>query len=196
MSAPKFITPLKQTPQTSQCVLAALLLVAIALAVVAGSALAANLVKNGSFENDSNGDGMPNGWGGQDLTTADKRVCSQSFAGNCSFKMKGDASKDKFLFQVPSVSGGPGDAYTLKIWVKTKDLIFGAGLARINLFLAQTDGGQDYASVNILEGTTGWTLYTLDLLATEPYSGAWVQVQFFQMTGKAWFDKVKLVEAP
>jgi hypothetical protein len=38
----------------------ALLLAALALAALAGSALAAgNLVKNGSFEKDGNGDGIP-----------------------------------------------------------------------------------------------------------------------------------------
>ena len=69
-------------------VLRALLLAAIAVALFAGSAVAAggNLVKNGSFEKDSNGDGIPNSWVGANLTPADKRVCNQSYAGTCSFK--------------------------------------------------------------------------------------------------------------
>src|SRR3990172_12470257 len=67
----------------------AFVLAAFAVALLAGSALAAsgNLVKNGSFEKDSNGDGIPNAWSGSALTPGDKRVCNQSQAGACSFKM-------------------------------------------------------------------------------------------------------------
>src|SRR3990172_1275029 len=121
MSAPKFITPLKQTPQTSQRVLAALLLVAIALAVVAGSALAANLVKNGSFENDSNGDGIPNSWAGFLLAPGDKRVCNQSAAGDCSFKFIGE-EESKDLSQTIPVSGSAGDDFKFTVWTKGKEL--------------------------------------------------------------------------
>jgi hypothetical protein len=152
---------------------------ALAVAILAGSVLAASAVKNGSFEKDSNGDGIPNNWGGYSLSPSDKRVCNQSYAGDCSFKMVGEGgTSDKLVFQGLDVAGVAGDTFTLKMWVKTKDLVSGAGFATIYLVLYQTDGGYDQAAVNIEEGTMGWTLYTFDLAATETYDGGIVQVEF------------------
>ena len=90
-------------------VLASLLLAAFGVAALAGSALAASLVKNGSFEKDSNGDGIPNNWlGNFNFTPADKRVCNQSHAGTCSFRLVGDGN-NKFLSQELAISGIDGD---------------------------------------------------------------------------------------
>src|SRR3972149_4301150 len=99
-----------------------LLLAAFAVALIAGSALAAstNLVKNGSFEKDGNGDGIPNDWNGVNLTLADKRVCNQSKAGSCSFKAVGDGTT-KYLYQVIAVSGGSGNEFNLSAWTKGKN---------------------------------------------------------------------------
>jgi hypothetical protein len=189
------VPALKQNPRARRAGLGALLCAfGAALAVFVGVALAANPIKNGSFESDTNGDGMPNKWSGYLLGPADKRVCNQSKAGNCSFRMVGNAAADKFLFQGQlAISGGPGDTYELKVWVKTKDFLNGAGHAEISLTLYQTDDGNELYSASIDEGTLGWTLYTLAFAASESYDGALVQVEFFQVTGKAWFDKVKLV---
>jgi hypothetical protein len=67
----------KHGAQSRRRVLPALLLAAIAVATLAGGALAAgNLVKNGSFEKDGNGDGIPNSWidGGSAGIFAETRV--------------------------------------------------------------------------------------------------------------------------
>jgi hypothetical protein len=192
-------TDLTQAAHTSKPgrVLGALFLAAFSLAVLVSSAVAGgNLVKNGSFEKGSGG--IPNNWSGYQLIATDKRVCNKSYAGSCSFKMVGEGGGfDKSLIQGLAVSGGSGDTYQLKIRVRTKDLVLGAGFATIYLVLYQTDGGYDQAALNIAEGTSGgWDLYTLDLTATENYDAGAVQVDFNGNLGKGWFDKVKLVEVP
>jgi len=193
----EFIAAQKQMPKTGRAVLPALLLVALAMAVIASGALAAgNLVKNGSFEKDGDGDGIPNKWTSYLLAASDKRVCNQSYSGDCSFRMVGEGgTSDKMIYQgLPSsIAGGAGDAYTLKMWVKTKDLASGTGFATIYLVLYKTGGGSDQAAVNITDGTSGWALYTVDLTTTETYAGGVVQVEFYHNTGKIWLDKVKLI---
>jgi len=187
----------KHNSQPRRSILPGLLLVALALAVIASGALAAgNLVKNGSFEKDGDGDGIPNKWTSYLLAASDKRVCNQSYSGDCSFKMVGGGgTSDKLIYQgLPSsIAGGAGDAYTLKMWVKTKDLASGTGFATIYLVLYKTGGGSDQAAVNITDGTSGWALYTVDLTTTETYAGGVVQVEFYHNTGKIWLDKVKLI---
>jgi hypothetical protein len=190
-----------RVPHTHRRVLAALLCAfgaaAFAVAVLVGSALAAgNLVINGSFENDSNGDGIPNNWTPLSLTPSDKRVCNKAHAGTCSFKMIGEGVT-KYMFQFPAISGGAGDSYTLKVWVMTKDLVWGTGNATIYLETHQTDGGYDSDGQNLAQGTSaGWVLYTLNVTSTETYDSVRVWIKFYPESGKAWFDKVKLVEVP
>jgi len=173
-------------------VLASLLLAAVAVAVLAGSALAANIVSNASFEKDGDGDGIPNGWSTNALSAADKRVCNQSYAGSCSFKMVGPGA-EKRIWQTNFIGGGAGDAYTWTIWVKTKDVVLGGGTATLFLEIHQFDGGGDLETLDIAAGTAGWQKYTLELTSTEVYDFVKVRVDFFPDSGKAWFDKVKLV---
>ena len=195
------LSPNKQTfakgnPRLSRATLTVLMLGALILVVFVGSALAANLVLNGSFEKDSDHDGIHNNWTSSLLAASDKRVCNQSYSGDCSFKMVGGGgTSDKLIYQgLPSsIAGGAGDAYTLKMWVKTKDLASGTGFATIYLVLYKTGGGSDQAAVNITDGTSGWALYTVDLTTTETYAGGVVQVEFYHNTGKIWLDKVKLI---
>jgi hypothetical protein len=170
---------------------AALLLAAFAVAVLAGSALAASLVKNGSFEKDSNGDGMPNGWTGSSLTSKDKRVCNQSYAGACSFKIVGDGTS-KYIYQLVSLPGGTqGTNFRLTVWAKGGDFIYGTVF--IQMIISHTDGDSlDNYYVNIANGTP-WTKYTINENATEDFQSVNVVLVSNGDSGRAWFDKVKLV---
>jgi hypothetical protein len=173
------------------------LLVAIALAVVAGSALAAAIIKNGSFEKDSNGDGIPNKWSGYLLSTADKRVCNQSKAGSCSFKMKADGNY-KHLIQFNSYGGPAGDTYTFSAWIKVKDLVLGAGDARLVVGFGHTDGNSvNEETIGLPAGTQGWTLYSIPATADENYNEITAFIISEHATsGKLWIDKFSLVPVP
>jgi hypothetical protein len=161
--------------------------------VLAGSALAAsgNLVKNGSFEKDTNGDGVPNRWTLFSTIPSHKRVCNQSYAGECSFKF-GEATYD-YLYQTVSINGLAGDEFTLSLWAKTKDLVVGAGSYYYSIEIFHTDASSDTSGAGLNDGTTGWSNYQNSIVATEAYDGIQVLIWFDPDSGKAWFDKVKLV---
>jgi hypothetical protein len=176
----------------------AILLAALALAVLVGSALAAgNLVKNGSFEKDSDGDGIPNGWGDTGaLTPLDKRVCNQSYAGSCSFKMVADGTA-KGLAQLIAVAGLTGDEFKLSAWTKGKSIVDSGGPARLIVEISLGGSTSDYASFDIPDGSSPWTLHQLSLTATANYDTVTIYLYFYSTdSGKIWVDKVKLVETP
>lgn len=179
----------------------ALLLVAIALAVAAGSALAAALVKNGSFEKDTNGDGFPNKWAGLNLTAGDKRVCNQSAAGQCSFKMVGNGIADgptKYFLQIVAVSGLDGDEFSLSFWTKGKEIVLGSGgFATVFVQFNWVGGGNNSHYFNIPAGTSAWTLRNIPAAqALADYSSISVSFELDADSGKLWVDKVELVPVP
>ncbi|HLE73112.1 MAG TPA: hypothetical protein VI688_02595 [Anaerolineales bacterium] len=180
--------------QVKHTAFGALLAAALALAIFAGPGLAAtaNLVKNGSFEKDTNGDGIPNSWDPVGLSPADKRVCNQSYAGTCSLRMIEDGIY-KYLTQNIAVSGGPAENYTLTIWAKGKAIVEGSGHAYIYLIIDHVDGSDNFDFVTLNPGTTPWTKYAIHLASTETYEAIRVSTTFDLDSGKAWFDKVKLV---
>ena len=179
----------------------ALLLVAIALAVAAGSALAAALVKNGSFEKDTNGDGLPNKWAGLNLTAGDKRVCNQSAAGQCSFKMVGNGIADgptKYFLQIVAVSGLDGDEFSLSFWTKGKEIVLGSGgFATVFVQFNWVGGGNNSHYFNTPAGTSAWTLRNIPAAqALADYSSISVSFELDADSGKLWVDKVELVPVP
>ena len=177
------------------------LLAVFALAVFVGSALAANLVANGSFETDSNGDGIPNGWTGYQLTPADKRVCNQSYVGSCSFKIVGGTIPTppfwKDLYQNIPVSGGAGESYKLTFWIKAK-YVSGGGDLTIHLELLHSNGySADIAEQVVPLGNTAWHKYVLNLTSTDTYTQLYVLIIAESGSGGVlWVDKVKVVPVP
>jgi hypothetical protein len=174
-----------------------LVLTALILAVLVGSALAAGkLVKNGSFERDNNGDGLPNKWAGGGLTAADKRVCNKSYGGSCSFKMVGDDTY-KLLTQDIALSGLAGDEFTLSAWTKGKNIVDGGGYAAFNVGFSHTAGGGSFQWVDAMpEGSSPWTLRQLPVTAPENYDSMVVTLVVVIDSGKVWFDKVIVAPVP
>ena len=197
---PELILPTdiaRPTPFRLAALLCAFGAAAFAVAVLVGSALAAgNLVANGSFENDSNGDGIPNKWSGYLLSTADKRVCNQSKAGSCSFKMNADGNY-KHLIQFASYGGLAGEQFTFSAWIKVKDLVLGAGDARLVVGFGHTDGSLNEVTIGLPAGTQGWTLDSVLATADENYNEITAFIICDETTsGKLWVDKFSLVPVP
>ena len=178
--------------QPGRRVLAAALMVGLGVALLAGGALAAagtNLVKNGSFEKDTNGDGMPNRWGGYLLSSADKRVSNTSAAGTWSFKMVANSYKNltQFIFQ----PGLAGDSFTFSGWMKHKDL--GVGGVRLAVVFEHTGGGDNYETIEFPAGTGAWAYHSVVATADANYDDIIVYLICDGTGGKLWVDKVKLV---
>jgi hypothetical protein len=179
-------------------ILPALLLAAFAVAALVGSALAASLVKNGSFEKDTNGDGIPNKWTGNfNLTPADKRVCNQSYAGACSFKMVGDGSS-KSLSQELDIQGLASEEFILSAWTKRKDIVYATGgYAGVFVRFNHTDGSNNAWAIITTDATSPWTLGQVSATAFENFDSITIILDYYIAdSGKWWVDKVKLVAAP
>ena len=77
-----------------------------------------NLLANGMFEDDGDGDHSPDGWTGTSLLGADRLFCLPRLAheGRCYFLLRGHSARTKQLSQEVSRSGGAGDDYTLRVF--------------------------------------------------------------------------------
>jgi len=175
-------------------VLAALILAVFSASAQSTRAATANLVVNGSFEKDTNGDGVPNGWIGFFLDPGDKRVCNQSKAGACSFKLVGDGSY-KYIKQQIAHNGTSFDDFTLSGWMKGKDIVTGGGTARVMVEFTHTAGGSNINYLTLI-ASTPWTFFTQTVVPTAAYDGIVVYVQMDIASGKVWYDKVSLVLQP
>ena len=195
MRAPKFIATLNQMPNTGRRVVAALLLAAVAFAIFAGSALAAGLLTNGSFETDTDLDGIPDSWDGNaNLTSKDKRVCNQSYAGACSFKMVAQGTTKVLDYSSDLGSGTAGDKFKLKAWTKGKDIVNVGGQAQVWVQINLTGGGTSSVSINLPPGSSPWTSRKETVEASADYDTIFVYVYVNASSGKAWFDKVVLTQ--
>ena len=183
----------KQGSRTRRLMLAGVL-AAFGVAILAGSALAAALVKNGSFEKDSNADGIPNGWARSDFGgILPKRVCNQSYAGSCSLRFVFDLY-GKEVEQTLSIGGLDGDTYKLTLWMKGNSIVDGAGRDTQVRLTFNPSGGSFWISP--AAGTSAWTKYTIQEAAFENFTSITVELVSDSTSGKAWFDSVKLVEMP
>ena len=183
----------RHNPRPRRAVLPALLLVALAMAVLVGSALAAqNHIFNGSFEQ-GNGSSAA-GWSDSGLTSSDGRVCNKSYVGSCSFKFVSDGSY-KTLFQYYSVSGNQGDTYALSLWTKVKDVTIGSGtfIYSMRFHHSDGDGEADGFDGGLTSATFPWIRFHGSDTASDAFDFITVTIIFDPDAGKAWFDKVKLV---
>ena len=171
---------------------AGLLIASLCLVFLAGSALAANLVANGSFEKDTNGDGIPNNWNDSSSGISPKRVCNQAYVGNCSFKFVFSSGLYKGIDQEIAISGSTGDTVKLTFWMKGKEIMGGGVVWGSIHFLPDGPLGYAYPS----DGTSPWTKYSLTADATGDFTSIRIEIFGNEVSGKAWFDSVKLVEMP
>ena len=189
------------SPRSARAVFRGLLILTLCFAFLAGSVHSASAydltkVKNASFEKDTNGDGIPNAWTPTDLSAADKRVCNQSYAGSCSYRMVGDGI-GKYLYQETLYSSGPaGIVATLSVWAKGNAIDLGGGYARLILTFNWTGGGSNGCYINIPAGSSPWTFREVSCDADQAFDVMSIYLETDADSGKMWFDKVKLVAAP
>jgi len=93
-----------------------------------------------------------------------------------------------------TINGLAGDEFTLSLWAKTKDLVVGGGSYYYSIEIFHTDNiSSDTSGAGLNAGTTGWSKHQNGLVASESYDEIQVIIFFNPDSGKAWFDKVKLV---
>lgn len=169
-------------------------LIGAASAAAQGPAYDLTKVKNKSFEKDTNGDGIPNGWYRSGAVVG-MRVCNQSYAGACSYRFGGGG--DSYLNQQTLYSSGPaGIVATLTAWTKGKDVNIGT-YAYVLLLFNHSDGSSNFCPFYIPGGTTPWTMRSTPCTADEAFDSMTIVLNTNLNSGKIWVDKVSLTaEAP
>jgi len=121
----------------------------------------------GDFEEDADGDGLPDQWFYQQFVAGvDGQDCTQAYTGSCSLLVQGDGTlkKAKQLFHQ---AGLAGDSYTLTLRSSADNA--GLGRLRAAIRVRHTNGTSMYEFVNLDKGTHDWQEYTIPFTTTDDY---------------------------
>lgn len=153
------------------------------------------LLKNGGFENDENGDNLADGWAVSNLTK-DKRRCNTPVTtftpyGNCAFLFKGSAAENSSISQNITDNGygmGAGDAVRLLGKAEATNLAVGA---QVHLVIKYKGNAfpKDKTIANVAPGTYPFsTLPQLELGVDGPIQKITVKIVNRATSGKVLFD--------
>jgi len=167
---------------------------------------AENLIPNGSFETDADGDGAPDGWR---LVPTDGVTCSLDHlvkhSGRSSLKLSSDSREGKAEAAVwPPVAVKPATQYCLNYFIKGKGLeCCRNGIIDVAVYgLDKSTGGvpkwtrRDTWRRPDREETLEWRRRTLRFTTGQHSEAILILLQFFGCAGTVWFDDISLVEMP
>jgi PKD repeat protein len=146
-----------------------------------------NLLKNGDFEIDVDGDGNPDNW-----TTAEpvELVSDVKHGGNYSAKIVSTSTSNNNM-NTQGVTLEPDTTYTLSGWIKTDNVIGDYEGAQIYVYdfddLVECDPW-----INVY-GTTDWAFYNMSFTTGSDTEGN-IKYRIKHATGTAWFDDLHLTE--
>jgi hypothetical protein len=149
------------------------------------SDLGDNLLQNGSFEEDADADGMPDGW-----TVTPPLVLEEGTAqdGNVSVRIDSDSDEINNICS-QTVSLRPATTYTLGAWMRTSN-VSGVGA---NVYVYDFDG-VDWAASSIEENDApDWRHHAVTFTTAGDGEGR-VSFRMRLATGTVWLDHLTLVE--
>ncbi len=114
-----------------------------------------NLVANGSFENDANGDSLPDGWTTAGLESGDGLVADVAYDGNRSLYVRGASGRAKAAVQRIPLSGAAGDVFTLGALSRAAGLELGGGPYAVAVRFVQGEQAQESGAA-FPDFTHGW----------------------------------------
>jgi CSLREA domain-containing protein len=147
------------------------------------------LAGNGSFESDSDDNGIPQRWTGTLLGVHDRLGCSAN--GNCVFKIRGNGAL-KRLQHVIRHAGGAGDAFTFRARSRAQGVPTTGGAYRALLTIVHSDGSKQSVTLNFSTGKHGFERLSQQVTASESYSELRVAVEYGKVGGVVRFDSVGL----
>ena len=143
-----------------------------------------NILKNGSFEIDSNEDGNPDDWRTAEPVEMD---CEIKIHENCSARID-SVSDENNNNNIQFVDLQPNTSYLLSGWIKTENVTREG--AQIYLY---NHGIPGYVPIKI-KGTNDWKYYEMEYKTGNDPSKAHVSYRIKHGQGTAWFDDIKLVK--
>ncbi len=160
-----------------------------------------NLVPNGDFELDENGDGIPDFWTFAGASHVKQQLVrdvgrdGKGFSGKliCTEFGNGTPASHAMICQVGTISVQRGRWYRLSLWTKAEGIR--AGLVRVAL--VNTRVWSDVGLQDVFAPTSNWQRYEFFFQATNDLPARESRLQiWFNSTGTLWLDDVELVEIP
>ncbi len=145
-----------------------------------------NLVPNGDFEIDEDGDGLPDVWEIVPPVVFDEEVVK---SGKRSVRIDSDNVQIN-NFSKNWLTLKPNTTYTLSAWVKTEEIKGGAGA---QVYVYDFDGAESGGITIVFHGTNDWTRATQTFTTGDDAEGR-VNFRVYGSTGTAWFDDIRILE--
>jgi CSLREA domain-containing protein len=147
------------------------------------------LVLNTSFDNDTNGDGLPNAWTGTSLAIPpDGRVCNST---NCYMNFVGNGA-DKKLDQTIAFSGFTGGQFMFSASSRAINVPASGGTYRARVQIYYNDGTDELFYLDFSSGTHTWEDLSVAFTADKAFTGLSVRLRYSKASGEARFDNVTL----
>jgi hypothetical protein len=153
------------------------------------------VANNRSFEDGSDGDGIPDDWEGSQLTSRDKRDCDVSYTGNCSFRFRGEGKSKVLMQDIYIDNGEEDDRLTLTVWARGQDVPAGETFSA-ELVIFYDDGSKERRTLDFDPTKTKWQSATDRGKAKKAYGTLRIRLMYEGTDGKVWFDNVYLYIEP
>lgn len=115
-----------------------------------------NLVANPSFEEDADGDGLPDGWEVEGLAASDGLTTSYAHEGARSLYLLGDPQGDKVIRQRIPISGEAGARYRLSAMSRAEDILSNGGPYAMIVTLQPEKGRAEHTVATFPPLTHDW----------------------------------------
>jgi len=145
-----------------------------------------SLLKNNSFETDSNSDGKPDNWTFKQPAYRDS---SEKKDGSYSVRIELNATDTNSNLQ--SLTLKPNTTYTFSAWIKTENVPGGGGGSGFQFYYWDSQIAGQYITI---EGTRNWTKYSKTFKTGNNTVEGSVVFKIKGGAGKAWIDNVVLAE--
>lgn len=147
---------------------------------------------NGSFEVDSNNDGVPDSWSRSNQgNTSDVRTNALYFDGKYSFKFTGQTDKVKTLTQSIVYTWNPGTQLFIGGWLKTLS-VTKKGVNQITVVATYSDKTSESFTLLYPTGTYDWTYRLGSLRLSKTTTSLKVKPEFSKEDGEGYYDLVTL----
>ncbi len=155
-----------------------------------------NLIEN---ENFVYGGTIPDSWASNGLldagdytTNEDKAPCAQG-TNDRSFKISGNATREKALYQWVNVSGKAGDVFNLAGWLKGASVPTGSGKSfSLSMAFYTTTGGYEWNGINMPGEISQWQYVSDKMIARSDYSKILIYLIYYKNANPAYFDGIQL----
>ncbi len=146
---------------------------------------AKNLLTNGDFEADEDGDGNPDGWQAAEPV---ELVTDVLHSGRRAVRIRSTTAAINNINR-QYVTLKPNTTYTLVAWIRTEGVVGSPGA---QVYPYEFDDAQGRGMITV-QGTTPWRQYWLAFTTGQDVKGR-INFRMFGAVGTAWFDDIALYE--